>query len=112
MPISYSPIIAAQQLQVCSYNHRNMNEHSIEQKLGRIEELLSKQTVLTKEYLNLAEAALYLGVSKSYLYKLTSTLSIPFCRPANKLIYFKRTELDSWVSTNSFGKKTLTNKIR
>lgn len=86
--------------------------HPIEQRLDRIEELLHKQTTGLKEFLTLAEAAIYLGVSKSYIYKCTSAHSIPFYRPANKLIYFKRAELDLWVSQNSFGKKSLNNKLK
>lgn len=87
-------------------------DHLLSQKISRIENILEQQKVNSKELLTLPEAAIYLGVSKSYIYKLTSAQAIPFFRPANKLIYFKRSELDGWVYRNSFGKNTLTNKIR
>ena len=68
-----------------------------ENQLEGIEKHIQEQTVLRKETLKLDEAALYLGVSKSYLYKLTSKRSIPFYRPGNKLIFFFRSDLDAWI---------------
>ena len=54
----------------------------------------------TKMMLTADEAASYLGISKSYLYKLTMRRSIPFYKPEGKLVYFKRQELDSWLQRN------------
>lgn len=51
-----------------------------------------------KEILNTDEAARYLGIEKSYLYKLTSARAIPHYKPTGKLCYFKRTELDEWLT--------------
>jgi len=62
--------------------------------------ILSEQELLRKEILNLAETAQYLGITRSYLYKLTSKNKLPFYRPMGKLIYFKRAELDSWLTRN------------
>lgn len=53
-----------------------------------------------KEILSFNEAVAYLDVSKSYLYKLTSTNKISFSKPNNKLIYFKRIDLDNWMLQN------------
>lgn len=53
-----------------------------------------------KEILSFNEAVTYLDVSKSYLYKLTSTNKISFSKPNNKLIYFKRIDLDNWMLQN------------
>lgn len=47
--------------------------------------------------IRLEEAASYLGVSKSHLYKLTSKSEIPHYKPNGKTIYFKRGDLDNWV---------------
>ena len=52
---------------------------------------------LAKEVLTLEEAAIYLGISKSSLYKMTHSRSIPFYKPNNKLVYFERSELLEWV---------------
>ena len=56
--------------------------------------------LLQKEVLSLQEACIYLCLSQSYLYKLTSTRRIPHYSPMGKLIYFKRTELDAWLLKN------------
>lgn len=49
------------------------------------------------DLLTLQEASVYLKVSKSYLYKLTSSKKIPFYKPAGKLIYFIKSEIDEWL---------------
>ncbi len=66
----------------------------------RIENLLEKQGLLHKDVLNFNEAGQYLGLSKSYLYKLTSKRQIPFFKPQLKKIFFKRVDLDAWLLRN------------
>jgi excisionase family DNA binding protein len=66
------------------------------QQLARIERLLAAQ----KETLTLEEASSYSGISKSYLYKLTSSGSIPHYKPEGKIIYFDRDELNAWLKRN------------
>ena len=51
----------------------------------------------TKEVLNLEEAALFLGISRSMLYKLTHAGEIAFYKPAGKLIFFEKCHLLEWV---------------
>lgn len=53
-----------------------------------------------REALNLDEAAAYLGVKKSHLYKLTHQRLIPYYKPGGKSCYFKRAELDEWLLSN------------
>ena len=53
-----------------------------------------------KEIMSFNEAVSYLDVSKSFLYKLTSTNKISFSKPNNKLIYFQRVDLDNWMLQN------------
>ena len=48
------------------------------------------------ERLGLQEAAEYLGVSKSYIYKLTHTLSIPYYKFSKRLIFYMK-ELEDWI---------------
>ena len=50
-----------------------------------------------KKVLSLSEAAKYLSVSKSLLYKMTSGRKIDFFKPNNGKIFFKKCSLDSWV---------------
>jgi len=44
--------------------------------------------------------AAYTGLSKSYLYKLTSTGGIPCYKPQGKHIYFSKQEIDKWLLKN------------
>lgn len=50
-----------------------------------------------KEILTIEEAAEFLSVSKSYLYKQTSAQAIPHYKPTGKRCYFKRSELEAWI---------------
>ncbi len=53
-----------------------------------------------KEVLTLDEAAQYTGMKKSYLYKLTASKAIPHYKPNGKNCFFRRTELEDWLTTN------------
>ena len=54
----------------------------------------------TKEVLTSDEAAEYMGISKSYLYKLTMRKQIPHYKPMGKMCYFNRPELEQWLQSN------------
>ncbi len=54
----------------------------------------------SKEVLNLEEAALFLGISKSSLYKMTHNQVIPYFKPNNKMVYFEKSELLKWLRQN------------
>ena len=41
-----------------------------------------------------------MGVSKSYLYKLTMKQQIPHFKPMGKMCYFNRQELEQWLQSN------------
>jgi excisionase family DNA binding protein len=69
-------------------------------KLECIEQMLTEQNMLKKEVLNFNEAAKYLELSQSHLYKQTSSGAIPHYKPNGKKIYFKRVELDAWLLRN------------
>ena len=58
---------------------------------------------------SLSEAAIYLGFSKSFLYKLTSEKKIPFYKPNGKLLFFSRSELNAWVFKNKSKSKYKSN---
>jgi excisionase family DNA binding protein len=70
------------------------------EKLESIERMLIEQSLLKKEVLNFSEAAVYLEVSHSHLYKLTSSGAIPAYKPNGKKLYFNRKELDTWLLSN------------
>lgn len=54
----------------------------------------------TKEVLTSEEAAKYMGISMSYLYKLTMRQQIPHYKPMGKMCYFNRHELEEWLQSN------------
>ncbi len=54
--------------------------------------------ITTKNVLNFEEAVEYTGMKASYLYKLTSTGRIPHYKPYGKMIYFKREELEEFLT--------------
>ena len=74
-------------------------------KLNTIENLLrivkkdDKITVPIAEVFNLTQATEYVSLSKSAIYKKTSKRNIPHLKKGKKL-YFKRSELDEWLTEN------------
>ena len=70
-----------------------------------------------KAILSLKEAAEYMGVSESTLYKMTSARTITFYKPNNGKIYFKRVDLNNGMLQNEVTSVTqreedITAKIR
>lgn len=57
-------------------------------------------SICHKEVLTLDEAAQYTGMRKSYLYKLTASKAIPHYKPNGKNCFFRRTELEDWLTAN------------
>ena len=64
------------------------------------EQIAASTIYTTKEVLTSQEAAKYLGVSMSYLYKLTMRKEIPHYKPMGKVCYFNRKELEAWMQRN------------
>lgn len=60
--------------------------------------IAGKIAVYQKAVLNLEEASLYTGLSKSTLYKLTANRLIPYYKPAtSRFCFFRREELEDWL---------------
>jgi excisionase family DNA binding protein len=75
--------------------------HQITQKLETLTALLEAlQLHQQKAMLNPEEAATYMGISKSTLYKHTSGGNIAYYKPNGKLILFRKADLDKWLETN------------
>lgn len=55
---------------------------------------------LNKQVLNLDEFCMYTGMSKQYVYQLTSTGKIKFSRPVGKLIYFDIDDVIDFLKQN------------
>ena len=63
-----------------------------EERIGALEGVFLCQ----KEIFNFDEAAAYLSMSKSTLYKLTAKKEIPHFKP-NRFVFFEKAELDQWI---------------
>lgn len=69
----------------------------IEARLASIEAKL----IAGKNVLTLDEVAAFTGLSKSYIYKLTSARLIPHYKPLGKLCFFNRLEIEQWLQANA-----------
>ena len=77
------------------------NNGNMAEELKQIADFVTANTIFcTKEVLTSDEAAKYMGVSKSYLYKLTMRQQIPHFKPRGKMCYFNRLELEKWLQSN------------
>lgn len=78
-----------------------MNTHKVSQQLTEIQQQLQDRVFDQKEILNLKEAASFLCIAKSTLYKLTCKKQVRFYKPSGKIILFRREDLISWVERNT-----------
>ena len=65
----------------------------LQERVNRLENLC----YAAKEILNLEEAATFLGIAKSTLYKMTHLNQLPYFKPSGKLIFFEKKKLIEWV---------------
>lgn len=78
-----------------------------EKNLKDIADLITANILFcTKEVLTSEEASRYMGISKSYLYKLTMRGDIPHYKPTGKMCYFNRSELEAWLQQNRVATST------
>lgn len=75
-----------------------MKSEQIKNQLDEIQILLKRKD---DKPLNFVEAAQYLSLSHSTLYKLTYQRKIPCHKPTGKMLYFFKSELDEWISKGS-----------
>ncbi|MFM4895192.1 helix-turn-helix domain-containing protein [Aeromonas caviae] len=73
------------------------NNGAILKELYELKKLVRQQGQAQKEVLCAEECAELLGVSVSYVYRLTSEKRLPHYKPQGKKIYFKRDELLGWL---------------
>lgn len=79
-------------------NHKTM---TVEEQ-NKLADIITANIIgCTKEVLTSDEASKYMGVSRSYLYKLTMRKEIPHYKsPTGKMCYFNRSELEQWLQSN------------
>lgn len=69
--------------------------------LQQVADLITANIIYTqKAVLTTAEAAKYMGLSKSTLYKMMMRKQIPYSQPSGKVAYFDRQELEKWLLSN------------
>lgn len=84
-----------------------LKNRDMAEELKQVADLITANTIFcTKEVLTSDEAARYLGISKSYLYKLTMKQQIPHYKPMGKMCYFNRLELEQWLQNNRVSTST------
>lgn len=71
------------------------------EELKQVADLITTNTIFcTKEVLTTDEAAKYLGVTKSCLYKWTMSRAIPHYKsPTGKICFFNRKEIEAWMQS-------------
>lgn len=71
------------------------------EELKKVADLITANIIgCTKEVLTTDEAAMYLGVTKSCLYKWTMSRQIPHYKsPSGKMCYFNRKEIEAWMQS-------------
>lgn len=74
-----------------------MGTEDLHNDLQQIKTMLENIGFQSKEYYNVKEAAMFLNISESTLYKLTCTNSIVFYQPNGKLILFKKSDLIAYI---------------
>jgi excisionase family DNA binding protein len=71
----------------------------------KLDILLSRVDKLTgllfhlKGTFTVEDAAMYLGITSSHLYKLVRKHDIPHSRPTNGRIFFNKEDLDKWIKS-------------
>ena len=65
-----------------------------------LKEITDSVIFCQKQVLTADEVARYMGISKSYLYKLTMRGEIPHYKPTGKIIFFNRAEVEQWLQSN------------
>ena len=68
----------------------------LQKRMDAMEDILDN----AKEVLSVEEAARFMDIARSSLYKMTSDRSIPFYRPNGKMIYFEKADILEWIRKN------------
>lgn len=84
--------------QVQSNKEANLSKRvaELQGRVQSLEQLLHQG----KDVLTLEEAAKFMGIARSSLYKMTHEQTIPFYKPNGKMIFFEKSDLLAWVRKN------------
>jgi excisionase family DNA binding protein len=84
-----------QEISIINKNLKSMKEHAIISNKFQDAKLIPQKGILSFK-----EALVYLDVSESLLYKLTSNRVITFSKPNGGKLYFRKFDLDEWMTQN------------
>lgn len=73
--------------------------------IERLDKIERYSLLAAKNVLTLDDVEILTGLSKSYLYRLTSTKQIPYYKPNGKLTFFDRKEVEDWLKQNKVESK-------
>ena len=85
-----------QQKKVRKDNRLQRQIEELQKRMDAVEDSLDN----AKEVLSVEEAARFMDIARSSLYKMTSDRSIPFYRPNGKMIYFEKADILEWIRKN------------
>jgi excisionase family DNA binding protein len=77
-----------------------MEEEMMKTTLAKLDNIECYSLLAAKKILNIEDVSLLTGLSKSHLYKLTYRREIPHYKPAGKVLYFDRAEIENWMKQN------------
>lgn len=76
----------------------------IDKKRGRPKKSVMP-VVFNNDYLTITELSSILKLSKSHIYTLTSTKKIPHIKLLGKKLLFKRSDIDTWLTSKTIAAK-------
>lgn len=79
----------------------NSINEAIEKNVSKkMEDIGANGYLLEKNVLSIDDVVMLTGLSKGYIYKLTSGRQMPFYKPNGKLMYFDKKEVEEWMKQN------------
>lgn len=91
--------VLAKKLDLLEMRIKELEDVNMKLLIKRLEKVECDQYV-QKDVFTTEEACLFLDISPSQLYKLTSKQKIPHYKPRGKMVYFDKKELVKWLKRN------------
>ena len=66
----------------------------------KLDGVLNLITLGSKDVLQIEDVVILTGLSKSHIYRLTSSKKIPHSKPTGGFIYFKKSDVEEWMLKN------------
>lgn len=72
-------------------------EERLESIEGKINKILSLHTETMPKMMSIDDVSKMTGLSKGYIYALTSKGKIPHYKPGPRIMYFDQSEIEAWM---------------